>query len=115
MAILRLRLPFVLLLSCAIAPWAMPSTASATTYYVRTDGGTDEQCNGHADAAYPGSGSNVDCAWSHPNYALPTNDRPRIDGGDTLIIGPGEYMIGWESPGLSTKSTRCDRSSPYDC
>ncbi|UTA53625.1 hypothetical protein L3D22_14920 [Lysobacter soli] len=115
MAILRLRLPFVLLLSCAIAPWAMPSTASATTYYVRTDGGTDEQCNGRADAAYPGSGNNVDCAWSHPNYALPTSDRPRIDGGDTLIIGPGEYMIGWESPGLSTKSTRCDRSSPYDC
>ncbi|WP_206859391.1 right-handed parallel beta-helix repeat-containing protein [Lysobacter changpingensis] len=116
MAILRLRpLAFALLPACALAAMAMPVPAFADTYYVRTDGGDDEQCNGRADAPYPGSGSGVDCAWRHPNYALPTSDRPRIDGGDTLIIGPGEYMIGWESPGLSTKSTRCDSSAPYDC
>ncbi|MDI9240382.1 right-handed parallel beta-helix repeat-containing protein [Lysobacter sp. LF1] len=108
---------FALLSWCVLAPAALSasSDASATTYYVRTDGGNDEQCNGRADAPYPGSGSKLDCAWSHPNYALPANDRPRIDGGDTLIIGPGEYMIGWGSPGLSQNSLRCDRSSLYDC
>lgn len=116
----RLRLPLfpmALLAWCAVAPAALlvPADASAATFYVRTDGGDQEQCNGRADAAYPGSGAGLDCAWKHPNYALPTNDNPRIDGGDTLIIGPGEYMIGWGSTGLSTRSSRCDRSAPYDC
>lgn len=116
----RLRLPLfpmALLAWCAVAPAALlvPADASAATFYVRTDGGDEEQCNGRADAAYPGSGAGLDCAWKHPNYALPTNDNPRIDGGDTLIIGPGEYMIGWGSTGLSTRSSRCDRSAPYDC
>lgn len=108
---------FALLSWCAIAPAMLMASAdaAATTYYVRVDGGDDEQCNGRADVAYPGSGSKLDCAWSHPNYALPANDNARIDGGDTLIIGPGEYMIGWGSPGLSRSSSRCDRSSPYDC
>ncbi len=118
MSIQRLRsAAFAAFAWCALAPVAvsLSAQADAATFYVRTDGGDEEQCNGRADAPYPGSGNNVDCAWQHPNYALPTNDRPRIEGGDTLIIGPGEYMIGWESPGLSTKSTRCDRSSPYDC
>ena len=108
--------PVLIALLClvATATFAWTDDASATTYYVRTDGGDDEQCNGLADAAYPGSGRKLDCAWSHPNIALPANDRARIDGGDTLIIGPGEYRMGWESPNL-TESTRCDRSSPYDC
>lgn len=116
----RLRLPLLpmaLLVCCAVTPTALliPADASAATFHVRTDGGDEEQCNGRADAAYPGSGTGLDCAWKHPNYALPTSDSPRIDGGDTLIIGPGEYMIGWGSTGLSTRSSRCDRSAPYDC
>ncbi|HEY0505286.1 MAG TPA: right-handed parallel beta-helix repeat-containing protein [Lysobacter sp.] len=107
---------FALCAWCALIPGLLASTdAAAATWYVRADGGDDEQCNGRADAPYPGSGSGLDCAWSHPNYALPANDRPRIEGGDTLIIGPGEYMIGWGSPGLSQKSLRCDRSAPWDC
>ena len=47
------------------------NVASATTYYVRTDGGTATQCNGMADKAYPGSGTNMSCAWNHPFVALP--------------------------------------------
>ena len=99
-------LVFALLSWCVLAPAAMSlaAPASATTWFVRTDGGDDEQCNGRADAPYPGSGNGEDCAWKHPNYALPTNDRPRIEGGDTLMIGSGEYMIGSESPGFRPRA-----------
>ena len=38
-------------------------TSQGTTYYVRSDGGSTDQCNGLADAAYPGSGTNQPCAW----------------------------------------------------
>ncbi|MFT3761949.1 MAG: right-handed parallel beta-helix repeat-containing protein [Pseudoxanthomonas sp.] len=89
--------------------------ASATTYYVRTDGGTAAQCTGKEYKAYPGSGSNQACAWKHPNYALPPNGSARIAGGDTLIIGPGEYMLGWGSPGAADVSGRCGSDSRYDC
>ena len=46
------------------------ASASGTTYYIRTDGGTAAQCTGTADAPYPGSGTNQLCAWSHPFWAL---------------------------------------------
>jgi len=32
-------------------------SAQAATYYVRVDGGDASQCNGRADAAYPGTGT----------------------------------------------------------
>ncbi|MFC0679123.1 right-handed parallel beta-helix repeat-containing protein [Lysobacter korlensis] len=70
-----------------------------TTYYVRTDGGDAGQCDGRADKAYPGRGRDHACAWSHPFVALPPGGKPRIDGGDTLIIGGGSYMMGQGAPG----------------
>ena len=90
--------------------------ADAATYYVRTDGGTSQQCTGLADAAYPGSGTAQDCAWSHPYVALPpTNSEhhvaPRIAGGDTLIIGPGSYMMGYGAPDTSI----CYSTYTTDC
>ncbi len=88
---------------------------AATTYYVRTDGGDASQCTGKADAAYPGAGAAKACAWKHPYYALPPNDTARIAGGDTLIIGPGKYMIGFGAPGASDKAGRCYAGGPYDC
>ena len=87
--------------------------AAATTYYVRTDGGSSSQCTGKADAAYPGSGTGKACAWSNPSYALPPDDKPRIAGGDTLIIGSGSYKIGYGAPGSDTG--RCGSSWRYDC
>ena len=100
----------VLLLLAAIG-----SAQAATTYHVRTDGGTAAQCTGKADAAYSGSGTNQACAWKHPYYALPPNETARIAGGDTLIIGSGSYMIGWGAPGAADTSGRCYAGGPYDC
>lgn len=78
--------------ACAIA-----STASAATYYVRNDGGTARQCDGTADAAYAGSHARA-CAWNSPMVALPpqvSGEKPRIQGGDTLVVDAGSYPIGW--------------------
>jgi len=69
-------------------------SAQAATYYVRADGGDAAQCNGRADAAYPGSGTAQNCAWKNPSIALPNSGTARIAGGDTLLIGAGTYQIG---------------------
>jgi hypothetical protein len=97
------------------------SSVPAATYYVRTDGGTPTQCTGAVNAAYS-SARLVDraCAISNPMYVLPpkidggdTNNKPLIAGGDTLMIGAGQYQIGepfgtgiWDS---------CKVSNPWDC
>ncbi|MFC5579228.1 choice-of-anchor Q domain-containing protein [Lysobacter niabensis] len=73
---------------------AAVGSAQATTFYVRADGGDATQCNGRADAAYPGSGTAQACAWKNPNIALPNSGSARIAGGDTLLIGAGTYQIG---------------------
>jgi len=73
---------------------AAVGSAQATTFYVRADGGDATQCNGRADAAYPGSGTAQACAWKNPNIALPNSGSARIAGGDTLLIGAGSYQIG---------------------
>jgi hypothetical protein len=77
--------------------WAVPPATSAATYYVRSDGGTARQCDGTADAAYAGSHDRA-CAWNSLMVALPpqvSGGKPGIQGGDTLIIEPGSYPIGW--------------------
>jgi hypothetical protein len=58
--------------------WALSAAAvavptRATTYYVRTDGGTNVQCTGTANAAYSGSGTGKACAWNNLMEALPPN------------------------------------------
>jgi hypothetical protein len=82
-----------------------------TTYYIRTDGGSAEQCTGLVDAPYPGSGVDQPCAWDHPFRALPPDGAPRITGGDTLIIRPGAYMMGYGAPG----DDHCDEEGSYGC
>jgi hypothetical protein len=57
---------FSLIAGCGFA-----ATASAATYYVRSDGGDAAQCNGTSDVAYSGSGTGQACAWKHPFMALP--------------------------------------------
>lgn len=102
----------------------------ASTYYVRDGGGTATQCTGTTNATYPGSGSGVACAYSHPRYAVGwdcTNfgtscvHSGSMVGGDTLFIDgdsdttPGsqaQYMIGYDSGGATTG---CTQSASYDC
>ena len=76
-----------------IAP-ALSGQTSAT-YFVRADGGTGKQCNGTADAPYPGRGNKLPCAWSNPAWALKGPRDWKIRGGDHLLIGPGAYRMGW--------------------
>jgi hypothetical protein len=86
--------------------------AQAATYYVRTDGGTDVQCNGQADAPYPGSGTNQACAYNHPFWVIsPAGSPSRMVGGDTLIIGPGQYQMGLGAPNTPS----CSQYYPWDC
>ena len=79
--------------------------ALATTWYVRPDGGSrfspdnrHGQCNGKADAAYPGNGNNRNCAFDDPRYLYSTGgNQPYswiISGGDTVIMRGGPYRIG---------------------
>ncbi len=110
-----LRTLFALLLGCACLP------LSATTWYVRPDGGTrysanvaKGQCDGKGDAAYPGSGVNKHCAFKDVRYLWADGsynygkDFPGWGwigaGGDTYIlrgsIGTGvSYRVGWNSAG----------------
>jgi hypothetical protein len=100
--------PFVPLRPNAAEPVRSPS---ASTYYIRPDGGSASQCTGLVDAPYPGSGSGQPCAWDHPFRALPPGDTPRIAGGDTLSIASGSYMMGYGAPGTGN----CESDGAFDC
>jgi hypothetical protein len=95
----------------ALAGMGLSATVDAATFYVRADGGTPTQCTGKADAAYPGTGTNQACAWRHPFHALPPGRTARIAGGDTLVVGGGNYMIGIGAPGAE----HCTSGASYDC
>lgn len=88
---------------------------SPATYYVRPDGGSPGECTGLVDAAYSGSGTGQDCAWNHPFRALPPAGPPRIQGADTLIIGPGSYRMGYGAPEADLEDDVCARDYPGDC
>ena len=79
------------------------------TWYIRPDGGTrysanarKGQCDGKADAAYRGSGTNQHCAFNDYRYLY--TDRTYgnlgwvISGGDTVIIRGGPYRVGYNGP-----------------
>jgi hypothetical protein len=76
---------------------AQTATGPGTTWFVRTDGGTrfssnvtTGQCDGKADAAYPGSGTNQHCAFNDVRYMWMDgtygNSAWVMLGGDTLVI-----------------------------
>ena len=90
-----------------------PAQAVAATYYVRTDGGTAAQCDGLIDAAYSDSSTGPACAWSHPFWALDENGSWKLQPGDTLVIGPGSYKMGF---GADVPNTAwCSQDYPWDC
>ena len=85
--------------------------ASATNWYVRSDGGSASQCTGLTDRAYSGTGTGQACAWNHPFVALPPGGPARIAGGDTLHIGTGSYMMGYGAP----NTENCHQSISWEC
>lgn len=97
------------LILLAVAAGIAP--ALADTFYVRVDGGNASECDGRVDVPYPGVGRNRACAWKHPFIALPPGGQPRIEGGDTLIIGSGSYAMGLGAPG----SGDCHPAYSWDC
>lgn len=101
-------------LAACLAGVASCAAPAARTYYIRTDGGSVAQCNGVADAAYPGKQHRRDCAWRHPFDALPPGGPARIAGGDTLVIGAGSYMIGRGAPDTENFE-KCRPEWPWDC
>lgn len=94
--------------------------ASATTWYIRTDGGTQTQCTGQANAAYPGSGTAQPCAYNHPFWLLDQSAWTwRIGAGDIVQFDAGPYYIGQQNKGLGMSwahcaggGTDCDFPSP---
>ena len=90
--------------------------ASGETWYVRPDGGSRNsanhkgQCDGKADAAYRGSGTNQHCAfndvrylWTDTTYTTsPAVNFPAWGwvgaGGDTYIIRGGPWRVGQSGP-----------------
>lgn len=93
------------------------TSAQATTWYVRHDGGTrfsadkkDGQCDGQADAAYSGQGVNQHCAfndvrylWYDGAYTVAAADGfPRYGwvgkGGDTYIVKGAPWRVGQSGP-----------------
>jgi len=99
------------LLLLALALLSCTGCHDPRTFYVRTDGGTPLECTGLADAPYPGSGQGKPCAWDHPFRALPPDGAPRLLPGDTLIIGPGSYRMGFGAPGAEA----CSSYWPDEC
>ena len=84
---------------------------SPQTWYVRADGGTrfstnvtSGQCDGLADVAYPGSGTNQHCAFNDFRYTwddfsgLVGQGVWVIAGGDTVIIRGCHALAGQQNP-----------------
>lgn len=85
---------------------------AGTTWYVRPDGGTPDQCTGTVDAPVPANpDARAACAFAHPFYVLPPGGRARMAGGDRLVIAPASYRMGVGAPGAE----RCNAESSYDC
>jgi hypothetical protein len=99
------------LLAAALLAFSLPASGDGRNWFVRSDGGDASQCDGRSDAPYTGNGSARACAWRHPFIALPPGGAPRIAGGDTLVVGPGDYMMGIGAP----DTERCEAASSRHC
>lgn len=84
-----------------------PITLGGTIWYVRKDGGTRfsanqpmGQCDGKADVAYPGIGTNQHCAFDDPRLLWDDHSYGKvawvIAGGDSVVLRDGPWRIGFE-------------------
>jgi len=100
------------------------STSYGTTWYVRPDGGTRHsgnvrkgQCDGQADAPYPGKGSNQHCAFKDYRYLYSdgtyNNKAWVISGGDTVMVRGGPWRVGQNGPNPQDYFGN-DPGDPYD-
>jgi hypothetical protein len=76
----------------------------ATTYYVRTDGGSASQCTGLVNAPYPGSGTGQACGLASLPAAIAA-----ASCGDTIRLKNGQ-IFDFGSPVALNKS--CSASAP---
>lgn len=105
------------------------TSAFATNYYVRLDGGTSAQCNGTVNAPYTSNGTSVQqgCAFNNPRYALgysiENSVAGALKGGDTLYINgdvpsntaqQAQYLIGFDDTSAAT-TPACSQYWSYDC
>jgi hypothetical protein len=86
---------------------AQPPPGPGTTWYIRPDGGTNIQCTGKTNAAYPGSGSAQACAFNHPYWMIASNGTAwaHFSGGDTIQFvntsgSSDTYYMGEKNGGL---------------
>ena len=97
---------------------------AGVTWYVRPDGGTrysanvpSGQCDGQADAPYPGIGSNQHCAFNDYRYLYSdgtyNNKAWVISGGDTVMVRGGPWRVGQSGPNPQDYFGD-DPGDPYD-
>jgi hypothetical protein len=92
--------------SVLIALSAAPPPSQGTTWYIRADGGTNTQCTGKTNAAYPGSGTNQACAFNHPFQMLNYDGTwTSFKGGDTIQFADSgsasqTYYMGEQNSGI---------------
>ena len=100
---------------------AAQSSGPGTTWYVRPDGGsrysaghTTGQCDGKADTAYGGTGTNQHCSFGDVRWLYDAQDgNPRswvIAGGDTVIIRGGPWRIGHDQ-GATNHDVWCNNAN----
>ncbi|NYF50834.1 Ig domain-containing protein [Tunturiibacter gelidoferens] len=104
--------------SIAVAAEGSQQSGSGTTWYIRPDGGTrysanatTGQCDGKADVAYSGTGTNQHCAFKDPRYLWDDqsygNHAWVISGGDTVILRGGPWRIGFDKAPGSCSGAGC--------
>jgi hypothetical protein len=89
--------------------------SSAQTWYIRTDGGTRfsshvtaGQCDGKADVAYPGTGTNQHCAFNDFRYMW--SDNTTFSGAGTWLMAGSDTVI---IRGCTALATQVNPANPY--
>jgi hypothetical protein len=94
--------------SIAVTAKTAQQTGPGTTWYIRADGGTNTQCTGKTNAAYPGSGTGQACAFNHPFQMLDSSGNwTSFAGGDTIQFADSAsashtYYMGEKNNGVGT-------------